>query len=273
MELLKRIFLLSLFALMLSGCTMTGNYMNSHELQRSYTVNGREVRTNFVQLTPTWIVHQDPSPPYRVGPYDILSVVVWNHPELTTTSTISGLPGSVQSGTTNQTGILVSSQGYISFPFAGRFKVGGLTLPKIETLIAKRISKYIRNPQVTVRVITFRSKEIQMLGEVGGQKTIPLSDKPLSLLDALNGSGGTQVMTANTARIYVIRGNVDHLTVFALNAKSPQMMMVAQRFIMRNNDIIYVPPLGIANWNRVISQILPTFSGYMTAKSVGTVVN
>lgn len=267
MELLKRIFLLVSSVLLFSGCTMTGNYMHSHELQRNYTINGQRVRTNFVQLSPTWIAHQDLSPAYRIGPYDILSVVVWNHPELTTTSTLGGSPGAVQSGTSNQTGILVDNLGYITFPFAGTFKVSGLTVRQIQNLIAQRISAYIRNPQVSVRVITFRSKEVQILGEVGSQRTFSLSDKPMSLLDAINGAGGTMVMSANTARIYVIRGNINQLTVYALNAKSPQTMMVAQRFILRNNDIIYVPPLGITNWSRVFGQILPIFNQAITTKT------
>lgn len=267
MELLKRISLLFSLVFVLSGCTMTGNYMKSHQLRHSYNVDGQQVYARFVQLTPTWIMHQNPYPEYRVGPYDILSVVVWNHPELTTTSTISGLPGATQSGTSNQTGILVGSHGNITFPFAGTFNVAGLTILQIQALIAKRISAYIRNPQVTARVITFRSKEIQVLGEVGIQKTIPLSDKPLSLFDALNGAGGTEVMSANTARIYVIRGNVSHLTVYCLNAKSAQNMMVAQRFIMRNNDIVYVPALGVTNWSRVIGQVLPIFNQAITTKS------
>lgn len=273
MECLKRIFLLFSLVFVLSGCTMTGNYMSAVPPASgyiTYNIDGHVVRAHFVKLTPTWIMHQNPSPAYRVGPYDILSVVVWNHPELTTTSTMASIPGAIQSSTSNQTGILVDNKGRISFPFAGTFTVGSLTIPQIQRVIAKRISPYIRNPQVSVRVITFRSQEAQILGEVG-QKTLPLTDKPTSLLDALNAGGGTNVMSANTARLYVIRGNENNLTIYMLDAKSPQTMMVAQRFIIHNNDIIYVPPLGITNWNRVISQILPAFTDYSTAKSVATI--
>ena len=263
MEWIRRILILSLIAL-LPGCTMLGTYMDPLNPAPSYKINGQVKSIRFVNLNPAWIVNHNTTPTYHVGPYDILNVIVWDHPELTTVSS--------QMSTPDQSGLLVTSDGTISFPFAGTFKVAGLSLPQIEKLIEKRISKYIRHPQVTVRVVTFRSKEAQVLGEVGGQRTIPLTDKPMSLLDALNQAGGTSVLSANTTRIYVIRGNVKDITVFKLNAKSPEMMVVAQHFNIKNNDIIYVSPLSITSWNRVMSQLLPTLANtalvQTTAKSM-----
>ena len=43
-----------------------------------------------------------------------------------------------------------------------------------------------------------------------------------------------------------------------MNAKSPQDLVLAQNFRLAANDIIYVPPVGIVSWNRVMSMILPT---------------
>ena len=258
---IKRILGLLIISL-LSGCTLLGTYMDPQNPAPKYYVDNRVVRVSYVQLTPTWVLNHNAVPTYRVGPYDILNIIVWGHPELTTVTTQLSTPG--------ESGFLVSAHGRISFPFAGTFTVAGLTLPEIQTRIEHRISKYIRNPQVTARVVGFRSQEAQLLGEVGMQKTIRLNDKPTTLLDALNSVGGTTVLSANTTKIYVIRGNVSHLTVYALNAKSPETMMVAQQFFLRNNDIVYVPPLAITNWNRVISQLLPTFSVPGTVKGTIT---
>ncbi|EKD92428.1 MAG: hypothetical protein ACD_29C00012G0002 [uncultured bacterium] len=258
MEWIKRIVLLSM-VLFLSGCTLLGTYMSPQNPAPAYYLNGKKVQVDYVKLTPTWIAYHNATPVYRVGPYDILNVIVWDHPELTTITTqLSGA---------SQSGFLVSAQGTIAFPFAGTFKVSGLTLPEIQAKIAQKISKYIRTPQVTVRVAAFRSQEAQLLGEVGAQVVIPLNDKPTSILDALNSVGGTNVTTANTTNIYVIRGNIKHLTVFALNVKSPQNMMLAQQFYLQNNDILYIPPLGVTSWNRIMSQILPSFGAYQTVSS------
>lgn len=270
MECIRRILILSLFAL-LPSCTMLGTYMNPLNPAPSYEINGQVKHIRFVNLSPAWIVNHNTMPIYRVGPYDILNVIVWDHPELTASST-SISPIAQVSGGDGDSGFLVSAEGTISFPFAGTLTVSGLTIPQVEKKIESGISKYIRNPQVTVRVETFRSQEAQILGEVGGQRTIPLTDKPTSLLDAINQAGGTSVLTANTTRIYVIRGNVNYITVFKLNAKSPEMMVVAQHFNIKNNDIIYVSPLSITSWNRVMNQLLPTLGNaalvQTTAKSM-----
>lgn len=245
MEWVRRIAIISV--LLLSGCTMLGTYMNPQQPASTYNIQGHLVRVRYVELTPDWILSHRTIPTYRVGPYDVLNVIIWDHPELTTITTqLSGADAS---------GFLVSDQGTISFPFAGTFKVAGLTQPQIQDLIAKRISNYIRNPQVTVRIAAFRSQEAQLMGEIA-VKTIPLTDRPISLLDGLNSVGGTEVMSSDTSHIFVIRGNIQRLTIYAVNAKSPEMMMVMQKFILQNSDIVYVPPIPIADWNRVLTQIL-----------------
>src|SRR3990167_7196627 len=263
MEVMKRIFIL-LSVLSLSGCTLLGTYMDPQNPAPSYQVSGQRVKIDFIQLTPTYVLQHNAIQTYRVGPYDILNTIVWNHPELSTVTS--------QLATPQQSGFLVSDQGMITYPFAGILHVAGLTLPQIEQLIEKNMSKYFRNPQVSVRITTFRSKEIQLLGEVGGQKTIPLTDRQLSVFDALGLAGGTSVSTADTTHIYIIRGTLEHLTVLAINAKSPQMMMLMQRFYLRNNDIIYVSPLAITSWNRTIGQIVPLISQEQTVQTVGDLV-
>lgn len=243
-----RFFCLLLLVLLLPGCTILGTYMDPQNPAPKYHLNGRSVRVNYVQLSPTWILQHSTPSVYHVGPYDILNIIVWNHPELTTVTT--------QLSTPQQSGFLVSPRGNISFPYAGTLKVAGLTLPQIERMVEQKISKYIRKPQVTALVVAFRSQQVQTMGEIGVQ-TIPLTDKPTSLLDALNKAGGTNVMTSDTARIFVVRANdISHVTVYALNAKSPQMMIASEHFYLQNNDIVYVPAIGIVNWDRILAQVL-----------------
>lgn len=244
---IKRILGL-LIVVLLPGCAVLGTYMDPQNPAPEYHLNGRPVKVNFVQLNPTWVLQNSAPPTYRVGPYDILNVIVWDHPELTTLTT--------QLSSAAQSGFLVSPRGNISFPYAGTFKVAGLTLPQIQNLIAQKISTYIRNPQVTVLVVSFRSQEAHIMGEIG-VKIIPLTDKPTSLLEAINISGGTSVGASDTTRIFVIRANsVARVTVYALNVKSPEMMIAAEHFYLHDNDIVYVPALGIVNWNRILGQIL-----------------
>ena len=47
-------------------------------------------------------------------------------------------------------------------------------------------------------------------------------------------------------------------TVYHLDAKSPVALMLAEQFDLQPRDVVYVDPAPLANWNRVISLILPT---------------
>jgi protein involved in polysaccharide export with SLBB domain len=249
------------FIVVLTGCAVPGTFMNQNQMAGTYRVNGQVVQPKVTKLDASWVARHSKQPyVYRVGPSDILNVIVWDHPELTTPATQMSNP--------TQSGFLVSAKGYIAFPFAGQLKVAGLTIQQIQTLIARKISKYIRHPQITVRVVDFRSKEIQVLGQVGGASTMPLTDRRVTLFDAINKSGGVEKKNADTARIFIVRGDLQHLHIFWVDAKSPIMMMVTQRFILRNNDVVYIPPVGMSSWNRVLATLLPTLGLGAVARSI-----
>src|SRR4029450_8662778 len=53
-----------------------------------------------------------------------------------------------------------------AFPLLGRVKVGGLSVQAIENEIRDRLTNgYLRNPQVSVVVETYRSQQIFVIGE------------------------------------------------------------------------------------------------------------
>jgi polysaccharide export outer membrane protein len=122
-----------------------------------------------------------------------------------------------------------------------------------------KLSKYIRHPKVSVQVAAFNSQRAHVLGEVMQPGLRPLTDRPLTILDAISLCGGINVTTADVSHIYVIRSvDLQNISVYRLNSQSPQNLLVAEHFRLANNDVIYVPPAGIVSWNRVINQILPS---------------
>ncbi|MNE84157.1 hypothetical protein D3C80_1810320 [compost metagenome] len=44
--------------------------------------------------------------------------------------------------------------------------------------------------------------------------------------------------------------------VFQLDAQSPTAFILAQRFNLQPQDVVYVGPAGVTRWNRFISQLL-----------------
>jgi len=85
---------------------------------------------------------------YTIGPEDVLSISVWQHPELDKILT-------------------VSSRGMISFPPIGEIKVSGLTTSEAADRISEKLWTFTRDrAQVTVTVTRFNSRRIFVIGEV-----------------------------------------------------------------------------------------------------------
>ncbi|MGZ8318259.1 MAG: polysaccharide biosynthesis/export family protein [Telluria sp.] len=150
------------------------------------------------------LVVADP-PPYKIGPGDILAIVVWDHPELaghgmiaSSTNTDAGTPGAPAPG------FVVDYEGKVQFPFAGSLKLAGLTEEQARSLLVTRLARYIAQPNVTLRVQAYRSKRIYIDGEVRSPGLQAINDIPMTLLEALNRAGGLQP-TADQSRIVLER--------------------------------------------------------------------
>lgn len=300
------------------------------EIDTDFIIAELERRTARKQEGFKPIPHRD----YRIGPGDILSVTVFDHPELTTPA------GQFRSAA--ETGFLVSEDGTFFFPYAGVVKVEGLTLRQIRTLLTQKLGKYIQEPQVDVRVAAFRSQRVFVVGEVGKKGAVSITDIPMTTLEAINQAGGftenadqrritinrggktfevdlqalyeegdlsgnvllqdgdvvnvwdrqynrvfmlgaigqgSQTMhkgrlslaealsnqgninqfIANPYQIYVIRGG-DQPAIYHLASKSPDAMVLADRFPLQPRDVVYVDEADIVRWNKLISNILPTTS-------------
>jgi len=281
--------------------------------------------------------------PYTIGPGDVISVVVYDHPEL------QPLAGAVISQQLDPTGVsaapgfLVSATGDVTFPHVRKLKVAGLTEIEASELFVRSLAKYIKDPQVTVRIQSFRSRRAYVDGEVrspgmqiftdmpmtlpealnraggftaaadrsfvtvtrgnesthvdlmrlqelgvnpanillepGDQVTVRSRDERkvyvmgevlrpsavlmhsgrLSLNQALGEAGGPNLATANTGQIYVIRNNAQGEPVlFHLNGSTPAALALADSFQLRPRDVVYIDPVPLVNWNRIVSLVLPT---------------
>lgn len=271
---------------------------------------------------------------YTLGPGDIISIIVWDHPELTTPA------GTFR--TAEQAGTVVAEDGTIFFPYAGVLKVVGMTTRQVRDILANKLAKYIEKVQIDVRMAQFRSKRIYVVGEVAKSGIQDITDIPMNILEAVNRAGGftpdadfsrvlltrrgttyrvdiqsmyeegateqnamlepgdiinvpdrsynkifvlgevakpgSMIMnkkrstlaealsdagyvnqnSANPRWIYVMRGDSDQPELFHLDGRTPDAMLLADRFPLKPRDIVYVDAAEVVRWNRVISNILPT---------------
>ena len=104
--------------------------------------------------------------------------------------------------------------------------------------------------------------KIYVLGEFGRVEPVPIKEQGISLAQVLGESKGLDSNTANAAKIYVVRDNINTRTtdIYYVDMQTITSFALANRFEMYPNDIVYVDPTGLTRWNRVISAILPSTS-------------
>ena len=110
-----------------------------------------------------------------------------------------------------------------------------------------------------------------IVGEVGKPQVLPIQANGLTLTDALGSAGGLSPTSADGDQVYVVRGAADESArpqVFRLSAKSPAAFILAGRFDIQSQDVIFVGASGLTRWNRVISQLFPSGNLISTTKNI-----
>lgn len=179
-------------------------------------------------------------PPYTIGNSDILSITVWDHPELAGAG-MAAAAASIDTGgaaaNSPQQGFAVDHRGTIQFPYAGQVEVAGLTEEAARNILVRKLSKYIANPNVTLRVQAFRSKRVYVDGEVKNAGIQAINDLPMTLVEALNRAGGL-LPTADQSRIGLERGDnryTINLRELVQKGINPGSLMLA------HGDVVRVP--------------------------------
>ena len=97
------------------------------------------------------------------------------------------------------------------------------------------------------------------MGEIGRPGSVEIINGYLTLAAAIGEAGGVNQNSADSGRIYVIRGtDKDNLAIFRLNARYASGMLLAERFDMQAQDVVFVDTARASQWNRVITQLLPS---------------
>lgn len=126
--------------------------------------------------------------PYRIGPGDVLQITVWDHPELAAAQ--GGVPQTSPRAADPVAGFVVDDRGNLTFPYAGVLKVAGLTAAQAQSRVKEALDKVYREPQVTLRIASFRSQQVYVDGEVHSPGALPVNDVPMTLPDAIARAGG-----------------------------------------------------------------------------------
>lgn len=114
---------------------------------------------------------------------DQINILVWGQPELNNPS-INNL--------TRDPGVVftIDQQGKIYYPYVGGIKLSGLTPFQARHLLSQRLSKFFKQAEVNLVVVTYANAHINVLGAVNEPKRIPLTEVPLPITTAITMAGG-----------------------------------------------------------------------------------
>lgn len=239
----KSIFAVSVF--LLTSCSLApGIHLQTGQFESSDVSEPEEMPVTLITITPSLVRQQHlaeldeyvrhtqdttESYEYLVGPQDVLSITVWDHPELT-------IPDGGQRSV-EQAGNRVRYDGSIFYPYVGLLQVAGKTTEQIRVELTKKLSHYIKTPQLDVRVVSFNSQKVHVAGAVVKPGVVSLTDVPLMLGDLITLSGGVNEKADLQEVILTRDGNNKVLNLQNLYYKGD----LSQNILLKNKDIVFVP--------------------------------
>lgn len=123
---------------------------------------------------------------YTLQPGDLVEIQVFKEEDMTRTLRLSG-------------------NGNVTFPLVGNVNLAGNTLEEAEAKLAKKLTAYLRNPQVSMLVKEYGNKTVYVLGQVKNPSSIEIPpEKALTVLEAISSVGGFTDI-ANTSKVRVLR--------------------------------------------------------------------
>ena len=172
-------------------------------------------------LPPVTAVTPVQDPAYRIGPEDGLEIAVWKDESLKSTA-------------------LVRPDGGISFPLVGDLAVAGKTAAEVRDDIARRLTRFVPDAEVTVSVVRVASYRIYVIGRVNRPGDFSVG-RAIDVLQALSLAGGTTPFAAED-EIRIIRREGGRQVAIPFDyRKLRKGGSLTQNITLRSGDVVLVP--------------------------------
>jgi len=231
---MKRILLYLSVALVMGGCTTKGDFVLFHDTN----ISTPGAQKNVLDLSSA------PRYEYKIQPHDRISITMYNHPELGTTSAASQRQ--------DTTGVLVDAHGYVRLPLVKTIHIAGLTQTAAQKKIEKAYGAYLEDAEVYLEVL---NKRAYILGEVNKPGEIRLFNEKTTLLQML-AQAGDLTNSANRHAIVILKNRNNKVHTQTVDLTSANSIRLANLMIYPN-DIIYVTPNNIKSLNVGIGEVTP----------------
>lgn len=163
---------------------------------------------------------------YLIGPGDILSLTVWQRPNISNPK------------------IVVGTNGKINILRIGFVDVGGRTINDIQQEITTRLEKFYEKPEVMISMLESQNNRVFVLGRVANPGEIRLPVIGSDLLKVLAMAGGLPVLDERKAPLtecVIIRGK-EKLRINLRELLGKGNLSLNAR--IQNNDVIIIPESG-----------------------------
>lgn len=132
---------------------------------------------------------------------------------------------------------LVNNDGDIEFPILGTVKVGGLTREEVTRKLQLRISEYVKDPIINLRIVNYK---VSVLGEVNHPGAYTLNSDRITVLEAI-AMAGDMTLFGKRENVLIIRENRGVKETIRLDLSQPDFIK-SPYYYLTQNDVVYVEP-------------------------------
>ncbi len=201
-----------------SGVNIEFQNLNHKNVPQIPKVTDKELRTI------RYLLRHDKLTDYKISTGDSISISLWAYPEI------------FAGGNSTASTFTVSQTGYISLPLIGRIKAKGKTQDQLRNEISHRYSRYLKQPDVDLKITRFNGRFYSIQGQVKKTGEFVIDDRPATLMTALSEAGGL-LETADAHHITLTRMGKNYQ--FGL-PELRAMGIASSNIFLRNGDSIYV---------------------------------
>jgi polysaccharide export outer membrane protein len=163
---------------------------------------------------------------YQIGIGDVLNIVVYARPDLSTSLSASG----------GSKGSRVDGNGNIHLPLIGAVKAAGMTVSAIRDTVETSLRKYVQEPSVVVEVADYRSKPLYLMGQFR-TPGVYYMDRPMTFLQGISLGNGFD-SSANLRGVRLLRDQkIAPVDVYSLILDG----RIEQNVWLRPGDTVFIP--------------------------------
>ncbi len=156
-------------------------------------------------------------------------------------------------------GYNVNDSGNVEIPVIGKVNVVGKTLEEAKTAIVAQTDKFLKDPTVIVKLISFK---YSVMGEVANPGMFTNFNNQLTVLEAISAAGDVTTF-GNRRKVMVIRPGVEGTKTYRFDLTSTDLLK-SEGFFLLPNDIVYVEPVKSKNFRNNIPTISLTLGAITT---------